>query len=119
MSYIIRQLKLSEYSLLDDFLYEAIFQQDESSLLPRSIIEQPELKIFTENFGKDDDYCLVAEIDGIVIGAVWVRILSGAVKGFGNIDDKTPECAISLYKNYRKKDIGTALMAAMLIFFEE
>ena len=114
MNYIIRQLKLSEYSILEDFLYEAIFQPNESNLLPRNIIEQPELQVFIKDFGKFDDSCLVAEINGIVVGAVWTRILCGDVKGFGNIDASTPEFAISLYKEYRKNGIGTALMKSML-----
>lgn len=118
MNYIVRQLKLSEYPLLEDFGYEAIFQRDENNLLPRSVMEQPELKVFIENFGKADDHCLVAEVDGIVVGAVWTRILCDEVKGFGNIDDKTPEFAISLYRNYRKMGIGTALMKEMIILLK-
>ncbi|MCY6960395.1 GNAT family N-acetyltransferase [Clostridium brassicae] len=112
--YIIREIRTSEIYLLEDFLYEAIFQRDETNLLPREVIKQPELKVFIEDFGKQDDLCLVAEIEGKIVGAVWTRILCGEVKGFGNIDDKTPEFAISLYKQYRNKGIGTALMQEML-----
>lgn len=111
---LIRKIKKSEIQLLPDFLYEAIFQPDETNLLPRNIIKKPELSVFLDNFGKDNDYCLVAECDGKIVGAVWARILSGKVKGFGNIDDKTPEFAISIYKEYRNRGIGTALMKDML-----
>ena len=45
MKYIIREMHSHEYPLLDDFLYEAIFQRDETNLLPKSIIEKPELNI--------------------------------------------------------------------------
>ena len=34
---------------------------------------------------------------------------------YGHIDDETPSFAISLYKEYRNKGIGTALMKEMLI----
>jgi len=94
--YIIRKIQPSEIKLLSDFLYEAIFQRDENNRLPREIINQPEIKVFINNFGKPDDYCLVAEIEGKIVGAVWTRILAGEVKGFGNIDEHTPEFAISL-----------------------
>jgi ribosomal protein S18 acetylase RimI-like enzyme len=50
---------------------------------------------------------------------VWTRILSGEVKGYGNIDEDTPEFAISLYKEYRKMGIGTALMRRMLELLKE
>jgi len=115
INYIIREIKTSEIHLLKDFLYEAIFQPFVvNNLLPRNIIEQPELSVYIEEFGKPDDYCFVAEYNDKVVGAVWTRILCGEVKGFGNIDDTTPEFAISLYKEYRNIGIGTALMKNML-----
>ncbi len=114
MTYTIRAMHPSEYAWLADFLYEAIFQRDCDAPVPRSIIEQPELKVYIEDFGKPDDYCLVADCDGKIVGAVWARILCGHVKGFGNIDNETPEFAIALKKAYRNKGIGTALMKAML-----
>ena len=41
-----------------------------------SIIDRPELKIYYEDFGKGRaDYCIVAEDDGKVIGAVWTRMM--------------------------------------------
>lgn len=114
INYNIREIKPDEIYLLEDFIYEAIFQKDESSPLPREIINKPDIRVYIEDFGKPDDLCLVAEVDEEVVGAVWTRILCGEVKGYGNIDDETPEFAISLYKEYRNKGIGTALMKNML-----
>ena len=119
VNYRIREIKPSETCLLKDFLYEAIFQRDEENLLPKDIINKPELRVFIEGFGKPDDCCLVADIDGKVVGAVWTRILSGEVKGYGNLDEDTPEFAISLYKEYRNMGIGTALMRRMLELLKE
>lgn len=117
-NYIIREIKQTEIPLLNDFLYEAIFQQDEQNRLPRDVIEQPELQVYIENFGRKDDDCLVAECDGKIVGAVWTRIITGKVRGFGNVDDQTPEFAISLYPEYRNRGIGTALMKKMLQFLK-
>ena len=119
IDYTIRPIIKEEIPLLENFLYEAIFQRDLLNPVSKSIINQPEIKIFIEDFGKEDDLCLVAETKGKIIGAVWTRILSGTVKGFGNIDDKTPEFAISLYKEYRGYGIGTQLMIAMLSLLKE
>lgn len=111
MKYIIRKMQLQEYTLLEDFLYEAIFQTDETNLLPRSIIKKPELQVYIENFGsKKDDFCLCAEVDGKIVGAVWVR----NIKGYGSVDEITPEFAISLYKEFRGFGIGTEMMKMML-----
>jgi len=71
IQYTIRPIKASEIDLLQDFLYEAIFQKDGEALLPKSIIHQPEIKIYIEDFGRPHDLCLVAELDQKVAGAVW------------------------------------------------
>lgn len=115
MDYRIREIKESEYSVLLDFLYEAIFIPEGTEKPPKSIIEQPELQVYIADFGKTDDWCLVAEIKGKIVGAVWVRIMND----YGHIDDKTPSLAISLYEEYRSLGLGTALMRAMLQFLKD
>ena len=115
MHYQIRKIRENEYPILSDFLYEAIFIPEGMDKPPKSIIEQPELQIYIEDFGKKDDWCLVAEIKEKIVGAVWVRIMDD----YGHIDDETPSFAISLYEEYRNLGIGTALMEAMLQFLRE
>lgn len=110
MNFIIREMNPEEYVLLSDFLYEAIFQRDENNLLPRDIINDPALSLYVDGFGGAHDYCLVAEIENRVVGAVWVRIING----FGHISDDIPEFAISLHKPFRGNGIGTELMKKML-----
>lgn len=119
INYEIREMKVYEKDILEDMLYEAIFQPDEGKLLPRKIIKQPEIYTYINNFGRKHDKCFVAELNGKIIGAVWVRILAGHAKGYGNIDDKTPEFAISLYKEYRNMGIGTNLMNKMIKYLIE
>ncbi len=108
----IRELKQTEYAVLEDFLYEAIFIPKGVEAPPREIIYQPELQVYIAEFGtKKGDIALAAEENGIIVGAVWVRLMND----YGHIDDETPSFAISLYKEYRNKGIGTALMKEMLI----
>lgn len=108
---MIREMKESEYPLLDDFLYEAIFIPEGVEAPPKSIIQTPELQVYVADFGEQKhDRALVAEIDGKVVGAVWVRIMND----YGHIDEETPSFAISLYKEYRGMGIGTAMMKEML-----
>ena len=117
--YIIRNIESHEVPLLSKFIYEAIFQKNENEPLPYDIINQPDVKVYIDGFGKKDDFCLVAEIDEKIVGAVWARILCGDVKGYGNIDEHTPEFAISLYKEYRNRGIGTELMKCMIHLLNE
>ncbi len=115
MDYQIREIRKSEYPILSDFLYEAIFIPEGMNRPPKSIINRPELQVYTADFGKPDDYCLVAETKEKVVGAVWARIMDD----YGHIDDTTPSLSISIYKEYRHSGIGTALMEAMLRLLRE
>ncbi|MCR5452716.1 MAG: GNAT family N-acetyltransferase [Lachnospiraceae bacterium] len=109
--YIIRNLNKDEVHLLKDFLYEAIFIPEGVEPPGRDIVEKPELRVYTDDFGsRAGDYCLVADFGGKVVGAVWTRIMDD----YGHVDDSTPSFAISLYKEYRGRGMGTGLMVEML-----
>ena len=109
--YVIRSLRKSETELLKDFLYEAIYIPEGAVAPEKDIIERPELRVYTEDFGsRKGDNCLVADFRGEVVGAVWTRIMND----YGHVDDDTPSFAISLYKEYRKQGIGSQLMVKML-----
>lgn len=110
MDHKIREIRKNEYPILSEFLYGAIFVPEGMDKPPRSIIEQPELQVYIEDFGKEDDHCFVVEIKGKIVGAVWARIMDD----HGHIDDETPSLAISLYEGYRGLGIGTTLMGVML-----
>jgi ribosomal protein S18 acetylase RimI-like enzyme len=116
MHLTIRPINNSETNLLATFLYNAIFIPEGIEPPPFEIIHKDELQVYINDFGKHEgDFCLVAETENhCVAGAVWVRILSGTNKGFGNIDSATPEFAISVLKKYRNQQIGTKLMSAMI-----
>ena len=110
-TYVIRTLRKNEIDLLKDFLYEAIFVPEGTELPTRDIIEKPELRVYTDDFGtQKGDNCLVADFGGKVVGAVWTRIMDD----YGHVDDEMPSLAISLYKEYRNQGIGSQLMVKML-----
>ena len=76
MDYTVRRIRQDEYPLLEDFLYEAIFVPEGfDGEVPRSIVhDDPKCRTAFEGFGElPDDRAIVAEADGKVIGACWVR----------------------------------------------
>jgi len=116
MDYVIRTMKKSEYPLLDNFIYEAIYIPEGVAAPAKTVINNPDIQVYIAGFGTEkDDHCVVAEVNGEVIGAVWVRIMDD----YGHIDDETPSLAISLYKQYRKRGIGTDLMKRILAILKE
>ncbi len=111
LGYHIRHITSKEYEFLDDFLYEAIFIPEGATAPPREIIATPQLQVYVKDFGtQEGDICFVAEVEGTIVGAVWVRIMDD----YGHVEDGVPSFAISLYKEYRGLGIGTAMMKQML-----
>ena len=71
MSYSIREMRKEEYSLLSDFLYEAIYIPDGTAAPPKSVITCPELQVYIADFGNGKhDKALIAEVDGNIVGAI-------------------------------------------------
>ena len=113
---VIRKIRTEEIPLLEDFLYEAVFIPEGVTAPPRDIVENDDLQVYICDFGMaPDDRCLVAECDGKVVGAIWTRIMDD----YGHIDDQTPSLAISLYKEYRNRGIGTELLNNMLALLRQ
>ena len=115
MNFKIRESKKCEIKLLDTFLYEAIFIPEGVPEPSKDIINHPDLQIYISDFGKKDDICYVAEVEGNVVGAVWTRIIND----YGHIDDETPSLSISLLKEYRNLGIGTKLMKQIILALKE
>jgi ribosomal protein S18 acetylase RimI-like enzyme len=108
---IFRELRTSEYELLKDFLYEAIFIPEGMNPPDKSIIEKPELAVYYESFGEGSaDHCIDVDDKGVVVGAIWSRIMDD----YGHVDDNTPSLAMAVYENYRGQGIGTQLLHRML-----
>ena len=67
--------------------------------------------MYIQDFGQQpDDWALAAEVDGRLVGAVWVRNM----KDYGYYDDRTPSLSISFLPEFRGQGLGQQLMTAML-----
>lgn len=105
--------------VLPEMLYQALFFPPEAKLPGREVVFGPNLNRYFDGFGRKGDCCLVAEVNGMFAGAVSARLLAGKNKGYGYVDDETPELAIALLPEYRGRGIGTQLMEAMLSLLRE
>lgn len=113
---IIRKIRPEEHGLLREFLYQAIYLPEGVQPPPRSVVDQPELQVYLAGFGtQPGDHCLVAEVEGKVVGAAWCRIM----EDYGHIDNDTPSLAISLLPKYRGLGVGTRLLNGLLLLLQE
>ena len=116
MDTMIRCMRPEEHSLLQEFLYQAIYLPEGVEPPPRWVVDLPELQVYIAGFGtRPGDYCLVAETEGTVVGAAWSRIM----KDYGHIDSSTPSLALSMLPRYRGLGIGTRLLNGLLLLLKE
>jgi ribosomal protein S18 acetylase RimI-like enzyme len=110
----IRAIRPHEICFLEDMLYEAVYVPEGEEKPGREIICIPELSVYFRDFGRKGDLCLVAELNGILTGAVWTRLYTAGSPGFGFVDETTPELSMAVDPDYRRLGIGTSLFEAML-----
>lgn len=116
----IRKLKNKESDFLADMLYEAIFIPDGHEPLPKDVIKDKSLSRYIENWGKDKfDIALVMESDNQLVGAIWGRLLKDENKGYGYVDNRTPELSMAVKHEYRNQGIGTELIKAIAYEYQK
>lgn len=115
MAYTVRSATSADEGFIFEMLYEALFVPEGSEPFPRSILEEPDIAHYAAGFGnRQGDTGFVAESAGKSIGAAWVRLLSGGDRGYGYVDEETPELSIAVSPPWRGHGIGTALIAQLI-----
>lgn len=116
---VIRPVKQAELTFLEDMLYEAIFVPEGMERPPSEIIRNPELFKYIKEFGRAGDHCLVADINGNPVGAIWTRLFSPNEKGYGYVDEKTPELSMAVCEPFRHRGVGRIMLTSMIKHLKE
>ena len=115
MSHTIRPATQLDQAFIREMLYEALFIPPGHEPFPRSVLDQPDIAHYAEGFGTHPgDAGSIAETAGGRIAAAWVRLLRGDDRGYGYIDDDTPELSVAVRPRWRNQGIGTALLLRLL-----
>ena len=103
LDHIVRPITLTDEPFLWEMLYQAIHVPDGRPPFSREVLNYPEIRRYVENWGLPHDLGLVAveQTTRQHIGATWIRLLVGENKGYGYIDDQTPELTIAVARRYR------------------
>jgi ribosomal protein S18 acetylase RimI-like enzyme len=81
----------------------------------QSVKDDPDTARYVEGWGRRHDLGFVAEgLDGELFGAIWQRLFAGDSRGFGYVDDQTPEFGIAVRPEYRDLGIGLQLLGCLL-----
>jgi len=112
----IKPLSKTDQSFLSEMLYLALFVPAGHEPLPREIIQHPDLVKYYQNWGKENDLGFIAfdARSNEKLGAIWIRQFKSENKGYGYINDHTPELSISVIPSLRGQGIGSLLMNALL-----
>lgn len=99
---------------LKEMTYQAIYSPKGGGFLPRKVLEEPAIRRYYADFGREGDRAFVALSDGKAVGAVWIRFATTAPKGYGFVRADVPELTLAVLPAFRGHGIGTALLERML-----
>lgn len=96
-------------------LAEAAFWRDTDAVPePASVLRSPELAIYVEGWGRPGDAGLVARLDGVPVGAIWLRRFTAEHHGYGFVDAQTPELTLAVAPEVRGRGVGRSLLVSLL-----
>ena len=109
----LRPLLAGDQPALWHWLHLALWDPPPAPLRPKAVLDDPNVRIYAEQWGRPDDVGVVAEVDGRAVGACWMRLIRGGV-GLGYVDDETPQLGIALEPGCRGQGHGRRLMMGAL-----
>ncbi len=116
MNFYIRGASTADERFLREMLYQSLYVPAGGVPFGREALRRPEIARYVEGWGRKGDLGFVA-VDvssGEPVGAVWLRLLAGEEKGYGFVDDETPELGMAVLPAYRGRGVGTALLKCLL-----
>jgi ribosomal protein S18 acetylase RimI-like enzyme len=69
---------------------------------------------YVDGWGRPCDEGVVAEVDGLPVGACWLRLFTAGHHGWGFVGADVPELSLAVAPASRRRGIGTRLLAAAI-----
>jgi ribosomal protein S18 acetylase RimI-like enzyme len=114
-NYHIRSLMPGDQTFLWEMLYHSLYVSEDGAPFDRNVVNQPEIARYVKDWGRPNDSGFVAVDEANrPLGAIWLRLFSSAEKGFGYINDQTPELGMAVLTGYQGHGIGTKLLSRLM-----
>jgi ribosomal protein S18 acetylase RimI-like enzyme len=75
---------------------------------------EPPVQRYVEHWGRPGDTALIAIHDFQRVGAAWYRLFKDDNRGYGFVDEETPELSIAIVPSKRGSGLGSELLDALL-----
>jgi ribosomal protein S18 acetylase RimI-like enzyme len=75
---------------------------------------EPPVQRYVERWGRPGDTALIAIHDFQRVGAAWFRLFTDDNRGYGFVDEQTPELSIAIVPSKRGSGLGSELLDALL-----
>jgi ribosomal protein S18 acetylase RimI-like enzyme len=112
--YPIRSLTRADEAVLWAMLYHALYVPPGQEPFPAEIVREPEIARYVIGWGRAGDQGVLALDDETSIGAAWLRLFSSENRGYGYVDEKTPELSVAVLPEYRNQGVGTTLLTRLM-----
>ena len=115
VSHELRAATAADEAFLREMLYLAIFVPPGQPPMQRSIVHDPAIANYVDAWGtRNGDSGLIAIVDGVPVGAAWLRCFPASGPGYGFVDAATPELTVAVSPGHLRTGIGSHLIDQLL-----
>ncbi|MGB3632400.1 MAG: GNAT family N-acetyltransferase [Rubrobacteraceae bacterium] len=98
----------------EPFLWQMLAEAAQENTV-RNVVENPGTARYVKGWGREGDLGVIAVSNHErPIGAAWLRLLTNENRGYGYVNDETPEVAIAAHPDFRGTGVGTQLLVQLL-----
>jgi len=113
----LRPAAIGDAAFLGEMLAEAV-TWDRPAAEPAppldELLEVPRIADYIRGWGRPGDAGVVAEREGVAVGACWFRRFSAAHPGYGFLDATVPGISLAVRPADRGRGIGSSLLSAAI-----
>ena len=111
----IREAGADDAAFIWSMAVEAVnWDPDGVAYSPEVLAAQPTLTRYVAEWPRPTDLGVVAEADGVPVGASWLRFFAATEPGYGFLAEDIPELAIGVAPGWRGRGVGGRLIDALI-----